>query len=637
MTNIPDNRNALPTGYRLNDYQIQKVLGDGGFGITYLANETQLNAPVAIKEYLPNEIAVREGNSTVQPKSQKDTENFAWGLERFLEEARILAQFKHPNIVRVLRFFQANNTAYIVMEYEQGQSLANLIKDGETATEEEINRILPPLLDGLAVVHNAGYLHQDIKLDNIYLRTADNSPVLIGFGAARYEAGSRSRSVTTLVTPGYTAFEQYETKSNRLGAWTDIYALGAVLYRLISGKIPTESPERIGALMRYQPDPLTPAVEIGQGRYSQPLLEAIDWAVQINENDRPQTVQTWRDKLLAIPAPLPVPSTTITPTPVSGWKPSVVMGMVAVFLLLAIVIIADWKNSQTKQHQLEIAQLQAEYDARIAENQEKLLELESQNSLKDDEIHRLKTKNQRLERRVAHLKQEQTRQIRRFREKRADPYEGGKTLSRRQPQQAHRNTDEERRRAVKLVRDYYTNIDKGYANSAIRKWKYPPSKLRAIIANTDWCRISKIVPLNVTSSDADISIDVTCKDKGKAPKRWGVTFKLEKVNGDWKITKVASPLIVVEAYFNNINKNDVDSVIRQWQKPNEERLRSFIAKNDWCKKPEVELTKFNSSYAEVSVDVTCKDKGDTPKKWRLTVKLKRVMEKWKITHIKPNK
>ncbi|RKZ58870.1 MAG: hypothetical protein DRR08_15295 [Candidatus Parabeggiatoa sp. nov. 2] len=179
MTDIQDNRNALPTGYRLNDYQIQKVLGDGGFGITYLANDTQLNAPVAIKEYLPNEIAVREGNSTVQPKSQKDTENFAWGLERFLEEAHILAQFKHPNIVRVLRFFQANNTAYIVMEYEQGQSLANLIKDGETATENEITRILPPLLDGLAVVHNAGYLHRDIKPANIYLRTADNSPVLI--------------------------------------------------------------------------------------------------------------------------------------------------------------------------------------------------------------------------------------------------------------------------------------------------------------------------------------------------------------------------------------------------------------------------------------------------------------------------
>lgn len=541
MTDIQDNRNALPTGYRLNDYQIQKVLGDGGFGITYLANDTQLNAPVAIKEYLPNEIAVREGNSTVQPKSQKDTENFAWGLERFLEEAHILAQFKHPNIVRVLRFFQANNTAYIVMEYEQGQSLANLIKDGETATENEITRILPPLLDGLAVVHNAGYLHRDIKPANIYLRTADNSPVLIDFGAARYEVGSRSRSVTTLVTPGYTPFEQ--TKGNQQGTWTDIYAFGGVLYRLISGKIPAESPERIGAIMRRKPDPLTPAVEIGHGRYSQQLLEAIDWALQINENDRPQTVQTWRDKLLPIPAPPPEPTPSatkhLTPTPVSGWKPSVVMGVVVVFLFLAIVIIADWRNSQTKRHELEIAQLKAEYDARMADNQEKRLELEQQNSLKDDEIHRLQQENQRLERqRVARLKQE-----RRFGEKRAAPYDGKKALPpRRKLHQAHRNTEEERRRAVKLVRDYYTNIDKGYANSAIRKWKYPPSKLRAIIANTDWCKIAKIVPLNLTSYDAEISIDVTCKDKGKAPKRWGITFELEKVNGKWKITKVASLL-----------------------------------------------------------------------------------------------
>ncbi len=346
MANIQDNRNALPIGYRLGDYQIQKVLGDGAFGITYLAQDTQLDTAVAIKEYLPNELAVREGDYTVQAKSRKDTDNFAWGLDRFIKEARILAQFKHPNIVRVLRFFEKHHTAYIVMEYEQGQSLVDLIKDGETATEDEIMTILLPLLDGLETVHNGGYLHRDIKPGNIYLRATNNIPVLIDFGAARYDVGNRSRSVTAIVTPGYAPFEQYETKGSQQGAWTDIYALGAVLYKLISGKTPVESPERIGAIVRGKPDPLTPAVEIGRERYSPHLLESIDWALKTNEEERPQNVGEWREKLLAIPVAIPVqpqreyseaPTKRITPPRNKGWKPSFVMGGVVAFLFAIMV------------------------------------------------------------------------------------------------------------------------------------------------------------------------------------------------------------------------------------------------------------------------------------------------------------
>lgn len=297
MTDTTEHRNALPKGYKLKEYTIQAVLGDGGFGITYLAQDNQLHAQIAIKEYLPNELAVRENDYTVQPKTQHELDNYNWGLERFIEEARILAKFKHPNIVRVLRFFKAHNTAYIVMEYEQGQSLASIIKKGKTMPEAQVKRILPPLLDALETVHNAGYLHRDIKPDNIFVRNKNNSPVLIDFGAARYVVGNRSCFLTSMMTAGYAPFEQYATESNH-GAWSDIYSLGAVLYRLVSAEIPVDAIQRVDAIRRHKPDPLVPAVEIDRRKYSPSCLQAIDWALKINEEDRPQTVQAWRSKLL---------------------------------------------------------------------------------------------------------------------------------------------------------------------------------------------------------------------------------------------------------------------------------------------------------------------------------------------------
>jgi serine/threonine protein kinase len=298
MTDTIEYHNTLPIGYRLQDYEIQAIIGVGGFGITYLAKDMHLNHKVAIKEYFPNDLAVRDNTHSVQPKSQQDSQGFAWGLERFIQEARTLAQFKHLNIVRVLRFFEGHNTGYIVMEYERGQSLEEALKGGETATEEELMTILPPLLDALGTLHNANFLHRDIKPSNIYLRDKDNSPVLIDFGAARYDVSSRSRSVTSIVTPGYAPFEQYESDGSRQGAWTDIYALGAVLYRTIGGERPTEATKRIGDTMRGRPDPLKPAVEVGRGHYSERLLQGIDSALQVLEKDRPQTVAAWAEVLL---------------------------------------------------------------------------------------------------------------------------------------------------------------------------------------------------------------------------------------------------------------------------------------------------------------------------------------------------
>jgi serine/threonine protein kinase len=296
MTETTTHRNALPISYQLQEYIIRSVLGDGGFGITYLAKDTQLNALVAIKEYLPNDLAVRENDYTVQAKTRQGVDFFTWGLERFLQEARILAQFKHPSIVRVLRYFQAHNTAYFVMEYERGRSLIDAVHKGDIANEVEMKKLLLPLLDALEMVHNAGYLHRDIKPDNIYLRE-DNSPVLLDFGAARFEINQRSRSVTSIVTPGYAPFEQYESDGAGQGAWTDIYALGAVLYHIIWGIKPVAATKRISAVMRGTPDPMKPAVEVGRGKYSTNFLQAIDFALKVKQEDRPKNVKIWRTQL----------------------------------------------------------------------------------------------------------------------------------------------------------------------------------------------------------------------------------------------------------------------------------------------------------------------------------------------------
>lgn len=287
----------LPVNYQLQEYQIQSVLGAGGFGVTYLAVDTHLDAKVAIKEFFPSELAVRESGFTVHTKFPKYREDFQWGLQRFIQEAKILAQLRHPNIVRVTRFLEANHTAYLVMEYEEGDSLLELIRAGEKATEEEVMAILLPLLSGLQQMHEKGILHRDIKPANVYIRS-DNSPVLLDFGSARYDVESRSRSVTAIVTPGYAPFEQYETKAAAQGAWTDIYALGAVAYRLISGVTPPEAPERIGAVMRHNPDPLEPAVQVGKRQYSDNLLRAIDWALKVTERERPQSVAEWENALV---------------------------------------------------------------------------------------------------------------------------------------------------------------------------------------------------------------------------------------------------------------------------------------------------------------------------------------------------
>ena len=284
-------KHALSVGYRLRDYRIVDLLGVGGFGITYLAHDDTLDRRVAIKEYLPNEFAVRDG-TTVHPKSMTDRDDFEWGLQRFLDEARTLARFRHPNLVRVVAYFEANRTAYIVMDYEDGEPLDRLLERHGKLTEAQLQRILLPIIDGLGEVHAAGFLHRDIKPSNVFVRRSDESPVLLDFGAARQALGRKSKSLTAVASAGYSPPEQYESEGEQ-GPWTDIYALSALCYRAITGNAPIEAPRRINRLAQRRDDPLPPLSARAPIGYSSGFLEAVDWGLRVIATERPQSLDTW--------------------------------------------------------------------------------------------------------------------------------------------------------------------------------------------------------------------------------------------------------------------------------------------------------------------------------------------------------
>ena len=287
MSEEQQHRLALPQGTRIRDFEFRRVLGHGGFGMTYLGWNVALDISVAIKEYLPSGLATREQDLSVVPQTPRATSDFQWGLERFLDEARTLARFQHPNIVRVHHFFEAHSTAYIAMDYVEGEDLsAHLTRKG-TLSEDELKSILYPLLSALEVVHQADFLHRDIKPSNIILRAEDGSPVLLDFGAARQAMGAKSRSVTSIVTPGYAPIEQYSSRGHQ-GAWTDIYALGGVCYRALTGQTPDDATDRM------RDDPLIPVSQRCAGRVSGAFLSAIDAALAVHEGDRPQSVEAWQ-------------------------------------------------------------------------------------------------------------------------------------------------------------------------------------------------------------------------------------------------------------------------------------------------------------------------------------------------------
>ncbi len=323
--------NALPAGYQLHEFQIVQVVGEGGFGIVYLANDLQLQRTVALKEYMPSSLATRGADHGVSLRSERHRETFELGLRSFVNEARLLASFDHPSLVKVYRFWEQNGTAFMVMPYYEGPTLKMLFKQSPHPPDEAwLKNLLRPLLDALQIIHNDHCYHRDIAPDNILLLGSQLKPLLLDFGAARRVIGDATQALTVILKPGYAPVEQYaEVPSMKQGAWTDVYALCAVLYAGITGRAPTPS---VGRLMK---DEMVPVSQSARGKYSAAFLAAIDHGLAVRPEHRPQDIASLRASLFATELPdagddVTLIRPTIQPLPVllepAGGPPSTGFG-----------------------------------------------------------------------------------------------------------------------------------------------------------------------------------------------------------------------------------------------------------------------------------------------------------------------
>lgn len=272
----------LPPGFQLEGYTIQRQLSLGGFSIVYLATDPEGEA-VAIKEYLPNSLALRTGDN-VFPEVSPDHQNaFRYGMKCFFEEGRALAGMAHPNVIRVVNFFRANGTVYMVMDYVRGKTLHDFVHQHPTPISERFIRgVFTRALNGLREVHTNKLLHLDLKPSNIYLR-ADNSPVLIDFGAARQTLASDTHMLKPMYTPGFASPEHYQKDRAALGPWSDIYSIGASMYACMARKTPQAADQRCKG------DNLQPASKRFVGKYSDQLLDIVDWCLELDHLNRPQS------------------------------------------------------------------------------------------------------------------------------------------------------------------------------------------------------------------------------------------------------------------------------------------------------------------------------------------------------------
>jgi serine/threonine protein kinase len=339
---ITSGQNALPIGTTLGEFEITGLIGEGGFGIVYLAYDHSLHRRIALKEYMPSSLAGRSTGATVAVKSERQADTFQAGLRSFINEARLLAQFDHPSLVKVYRFWESNGTAYMVMPFYQGVTLKEALRLMKSTPDEAwLKRLLAQLLDALSVIHDDQCFHRDIAPDNILI-LPDGRPLLLDFGAARRVIGNMTQALTVILKPGYAPVEQYaDVAAMKQGPWTDIYALAAVVYFAITGHAPMPS---VGRMIS---DSLIPLSVAAAGRYSANFLKGIDRALSVRPEDRPQNVVELRAVLGLTeqpqhqrPAPgeqtVLVPSETGRKSVAIESKRSVAFYIAAVVALLAV-------------------------------------------------------------------------------------------------------------------------------------------------------------------------------------------------------------------------------------------------------------------------------------------------------------
>lgn len=305
-------QNVLQIGTRLSEFEIIGLIGEGGFGIVYLAIDHSLERRVAIKEYMPTSLAERGEDASVTVRTERHRDTFDMGRRSFVNEARLLAKFDHPALVKVHRFWEANDTAYMAMPFYEGRTLRAELKKRETPPDEAwIKKMLAPIIDALEVIHRDKCYHRDIAPDNIMLLNEDDRPVLLDFGAARRVIGDMTHALTVIVKTGYAPIEQYaEVPEMKQGPWTDIYALGAVVYHMITGRTPPP------AVSRMIQDACEPLAKEAAGRYSDSFLRGIDACLGVRPEARPQSMAEMR-RLLglggAAPAAAEAPATPPPP------------------------------------------------------------------------------------------------------------------------------------------------------------------------------------------------------------------------------------------------------------------------------------------------------------------------------------
>jgi serine/threonine protein kinase len=322
----PQQHNFLQIGTFLGEFEIIGLIGEGGFGIVYLAQDHSLQRKVALKEYMPASLASRGADSSVSVRSERHRETFEIGRRSFVNEAHLLAQFDHPALVKVYRFWEANGTAYMAMPFYEGKTLRDALHERDAPPDEAwIKKMLAPVIDSLELIHKESCYHRDIAPDNIMLLRGDR-PVLLDFGAARRVISDMTQALTVILKPGYAPIEQYaEMPGMRQGPWTDAYALAAVVYFMITGKTP---PPAVGRMMQDSYKPL--AIE-AKGRYSDTFLRGIDKSLAVRADGRPQSMTEMRELLgmsgrsvLVTPPPAkpaPAPAPVKPPKPEKPKKP----------------------------------------------------------------------------------------------------------------------------------------------------------------------------------------------------------------------------------------------------------------------------------------------------------------------------
>ncbi len=293
---------SLKPGTCLDGYKLEKPLGGGGFSVVYLARNLRDSQQVVIKEYIPNKLACRDNDGHVRARNEDTEARFLRGRKLFFQEASTLATLKHPNIVNVFSFFQANGTVYMVMEYQAGENMQHYLqaRRGKGLSERFLRTVFPPLLDGLELIHSSDLLHLDIKPGNIHI-CRGGQPLLLDFGAVHGFPQSRQEQPGQVISPGFSPTEQYQSQGY-VGPWTDLYALGATMRACIEGRPPPD------AKHRCERDTLKPAQVAFRGRYADNLLRAIDWAMELDPMLRPQSIAEFRAALTADTAPEPARS-----------------------------------------------------------------------------------------------------------------------------------------------------------------------------------------------------------------------------------------------------------------------------------------------------------------------------------------